>query len=117
MEELNFTGLLMAGITLFLIGIGFFWVIKLDYYFGACIKRIILLVGILLLGLSVFISHFFTAALIGLMAGTIIWGSTEMEDQEERSDTGMFPGNPNKFCNSKKRSFLFTSKKLIKKWK
>ncbi len=102
----------MAIITLFLIGFGFFWVIKLEYHFGACIKRIILFSGIIIVVLSLFINQFFYAALLGLIGGTVIWGSTEMEDQEERSDKGMFPNNPNKFCNKKKKNFLFTSKKL-----
>lgn len=115
MEELNLTGLCAAANTLVFIGIGFFWVIKLDYFFGACVKRIILFVGLALLLTSFFIPHFTYAAIVGLLAGTIIWGSTEMEDQEERSESGVFPDNPNKYCNKKKsQGILFTSKKLKK---
>lgn len=112
METLNLTGLYAAANTLVFIGIGFIWVIKLDYYFGACIKRIILFVGLLLLLASFFIDHFTYAAITGLLAGTLIWGSTEMEDQEERSKKGIFKNNPKKFCDKKKDGILFASKRL-----
>ncbi len=112
MELLNFTGICVAAITLIFIGIGFIWVIKLEYYFGACLKRIILFVGILLLVISLFIENFTWAAITGLMAGTVIWGATEMEDQESRSEKGMFPQNPDKFCNKRKNGLVFNSNKL-----
>jgi hypothetical protein len=112
MEGLNFTGIFAAINTLVFIGIGFLWVIKLDYWFGACIKRIILTVGILLLILSLLITNFTWASITGLLAGTVIWGASEMEDQELRSQKGIFPDNPNKFCNKINNGFIFTSKKL-----
>ncbi len=112
MGDLNFTGLCAAANTLVFIGIGFFWVIKFDYFFGACIKRIILFAGLLFLIASMFIPDFTYSAIVGLLAGTVIWGATEMEDQEQRSKKGMFPDNPKKYCNKKNDGFLFTSKEL-----
>ena len=72
MNNLNLLGFCAAYNTLGFIGIGFFWEIKLDYFFGACIKRIILFVGFLLIVTSAFTSHFAYASIIGLLAGTRI---------------------------------------------
>jgi hypothetical protein len=118
MEALNFTGLCAAANTLVFIGIGFLWVIKLDYYFGACIKRIILFIGIVLLIASLLITNFTWAAITGLLAGvailcwslfaqnntwsavigivgmTTLWDGLEIFRQEKRIIKGHAPENP-----------------------
>jgi len=114
MDTLNLTGLCAAANTLVFIGLGFIAVIKLDYFFGACIKRIIIFVGLVLLVLSFFIPNFTYAAITGIAAGVVLWGATEMEDQEIRSEEGMFPDNADKYCNKKNEDFIFTSKKIKK---
>ena len=108
---MNFVGLYSGLFTLFAIGIGFLWVIKLEYYVGACSRRAVLVVGILTMAFSYFIADFMSAALVGIIGGSIIWGSTEMQDQEERAQNGQFPNNPNKLCNTFKKSHFFTLNK------
>lgn len=45
---MNLTGLLLGLFMLFSIGFGFFWVIRLEYSFGARIWKAVLVVGLLL---------------------------------------------------------------------
>lgn len=111
---INFAGLYAGLFMLFAIGFGFFWVIKLEYYVGACSKRIVLLLGLIMMFSTVYISNFTAAVMIGIIAGSTIWGSTEMSDQEERSSKGQFPNNPNKLCNRLKSNFLISHKQKNK---
>jgi hypothetical protein len=81
---------------LFCIGFGFFWVIKLEYYFGAEIWKAVLLVGILICLASLFMQDFTTSALLGIFGGSVVWGATELPGQAERVQRGLFPANPNR---------------------
>ena len=91
---MNFTGLLLALFMLFAIGFGFFWVIKLEYYFGARIWKGVLVIGLLLCALSLFMPTFTLSALLGIFGGSVVWGATELPDQEVRVRRGLFPANP-----------------------
>lgn len=83
---------------LFAIGGGFVWVIKLEYHVGAHVWRGVLALGIAVGGASLFAPHFFLSAVLGIIAGTIIWGATELPCQEERVRRGMFPANPRRLA-------------------
>ena len=93
---MNFTGIFFALFTLISIGIGFVWVIKLEYHVGAHVAKTVGALGVLLVLVSLFLPNFTVSAIIGILGGTIIWGATEFADQEERVANGMFPANPNK---------------------
>lgn len=93
---MNFTGLIFAMVAVLFIGLGFVWVIKLEYYIGAHISKIILIFGSILMICSLFIENFWGSSILGLVAGTIIWGSFELPDQELRAKAGQFPINPNR---------------------
>lgn len=108
---MNFIGLLAGIFTLFAIGIGFVWVIKLEYYVGACSKRIVLFLGLITMLSTYFISSFILAGTIGIIGGSIIWGATEMQDQEERAQKGQFPVRSEKLCDQLKNNYFFSSKK------
>jgi len=90
----NFTGLWLGLFMLFVIGFGFFWVIKLEYYIGAHVWPWVLALGVALAVVSLFMPSFWLSALVGIFAGSVIWGSTELPDQEERVRRGLFPANP-----------------------
>lgn len=98
MDFINLTGIYAGLFTLFAIGIGFVWVIKIEYHIGACIQRIILFLGLILMVITYFTSTFFLSALIGIISGSIIWGASEMQDQEERAQEGHFPIKKGKLC-------------------
>jgi len=93
---MNLTGLFIGLLTLFAIGIGFIWVIKLEFYVGAHVWKGVLALGILLCLASLWIPSFWGSALLGIIGGSIAWGATELPDQEERVARGIFPANPNK---------------------
>ncbi len=91
---MNFTGLVLGLFMLFAIGFGFFWVIKLEYHLGAHVWPVVLAVGVLLAAASLFVPSFWASALLGIFAGSVIWGSTELPDQARRVEQGLFPANP-----------------------
>ena len=93
---MNFTGLILGIFMLFSIGIGFVWVIKLEFYVGAHIWKWVLALGILLGLTSLWMPYFWGSALLGIIGGSIAWGATELPDQESRVARGIFPANPNK---------------------
>lgn len=91
---LNLTGLYLGVYMLFVIAVGFVWVIKLEYYLGARVWRIVLILGVLICIVSAFMPNFTASALVGIFGGSVIWGATELPGQEERVQQGLFPANP-----------------------
>ncbi|MCE1255135.1 MAG: DUF4491 family protein [Anaerolineae bacterium] len=77
-----------------MVGFGFFWVIKLEYYFGAKPFGLVLTIGFILIVISLFVGDFTISALLGIFAGTVLWGAIELPHQEERVRDGIFPVNP-----------------------
>jgi len=93
-DAFNYWGLAFAGMTFAAIGLGFLWVIKLEYFVGARIAKAVGALGIAAAIASAFLPGFFPSAIVGMIAGTIFWGATELPDQEERVRKGMFKANP-----------------------
>ena len=91
---LNFTGLYLGLFMLLAIGVGFLWVIKLEYYVGAHIWKWVLVVGILLCLGSLWMPSFWGSATLGITGGSIAWGATELPEQKKRVERGLFPANP-----------------------
>jgi hypothetical protein len=91
---MNFTGLLTGLVLLLAIGFGHMWVIRLEYYVGAHIWRGVFLLGALIASASLLVPSFTTAAILGIVAGSIIWGATELPAQQDRVRRGLFPSNP-----------------------
>lgn len=91
---MNFTGIILGCVMLCLIGLGFYWVIKLEYLFGAKTWKWILVLGILTSIASLWIPSFWVSALMGIFGGSIVWGATELPEQEKRVRRGLFPTNP-----------------------
>jgi len=90
----NFSGILLGIFMLFCIGFGFFWVIKLEYHLGAQIWKGVLALGLLICLASLFAPNFTSSALLGIFGGSVVWGATELPDQEARVRQGLFPANP-----------------------
>ena len=91
---MNPTGLILGLFMLFCIGFGFLWVIKLEYYLGAGVWKIVLLAGITICLASLLMPNFTTSALLGIFGGSVVWGATELPTQAERVQRGLFPANP-----------------------
>jgi RsiW-degrading membrane proteinase PrsW (M82 family) len=91
---MNLTGILMGLLAAVAVGLGFVWVIKLEYYVGAHTAWAVAAVGVALTLASLFVPDFFLSAIMGIFGGTIIWGASELPKQEERVARGLFPVNP-----------------------
>jgi hypothetical protein len=98
---MNFSGILIGFFTLVAIGFGFFWVIKLEYYFGARIWKGVAGVGVLVSAASAFIPNPVLSAVVGILGGTVVWGAFELPDQEKRVAAGMFKKNPKRIATGK----------------
>ncbi len=91
---MNLTGLWTALVLLLAIGAGHVWVVRLEYHLGARIWRIVFALGLALTALSLFVPSFALSVILGVVAGSILWGAGELPEQEERVHRGLYPANP-----------------------
>ncbi|MFO8072375.1 MAG: DUF4491 family protein [Polyangia bacterium] len=92
--EPNWSGLIYGAIAFLAIGVGYPWVIKVEYHFGARAWRPVLALGALLLIGSVLVPGFTASAVVGIFGGSVIWGAQEVVEQEQRVLDGQYPINP-----------------------
>lgn len=88
---MNFFGLSLGVITLFLIGIGFVWVIRGERYFGYLWWPYVLGAGLALIAVSLFVSSDWVSGLLGALGASLVWGSTELKEQAVRAELGWYP--------------------------
>lgn len=93
---MNFQGLIIGIVVFLIIGVFHPIVIKTEYYFGKKVWPVFLVVGVVLLGLTLFVSHPIFGPLLGVTGVTCLWSIHEIFEQEERVHKGWFPTNPNK---------------------
>ena len=106
---MNWFGLSVGIATLFIIGLGFIWVIRGERYFGYLWWPYAMGVGILCVLASLLLSNDWVSALLGAFGASFIWGSTELKEQAIRAELGWYP-----FHNKK---MLPPFADIIKKWK
>ena len=106
---MNWFGILIGIATLFIIGLGFVWVIRGERYFGYLWWPYVMGTGALLVLISLFITIDYGSALIGAAGASLLWGSTELKEQAVRGELGWypFPG----------RKILPPFAEIIRKWK
>jgi hypothetical protein len=88
---MNWFGILIGLSTLLIIGLGFFWVIRGERYFGYLWWPYTMGMGMALVAVSVCITSNWISALIGAAGASLIWGSTELKEQAVRSELGWVP--------------------------
>ncbi len=88
---MNWFGVLLGLSTLFIIGLGFIWVIRGERYFGYLWWPYTMGIGGLLVVASVFITSNWISGLLGAAGASFIWGSTELKEQAVRSELGWYP--------------------------
>ncbi len=88
---MNFFGLLLGLATLFIIGLGFVWVIRGERYFGYLWWPYVMGAGALVVLGSLFVASDWGSALLGAFGASLIWGSTELKEQAIRAELGWFP--------------------------
>ena len=91
---MNFLRFGLGLATLVIIGLGFVWVIRVEYHLGYLWWPYIMGPGIGLIGASLFIRSMWASALLGVIGGSIIWGATELKEQAVRAELGWNPFNP-----------------------
>lgn len=93
---------MLMNISGMLIGAGAFIIICIlhpvivlgEYHFGKRIWPIFLVFGIAFLVLSLFIQDDILTGLIGVLGFSLLWGITELFEQEERVKRGWYPSKP-----------------------
>jgi hypothetical protein len=88
---MNWFGLAIGFATLFIIGLGFVWVIRGERYFGYLWWPYTMGMGGLLVISSFFITSDILSALIGALGASLLWGSTELKEQAIRGELGWYP--------------------------
>lgn len=91
---MSFTGIEIAMITFFVIGLFHPIVIKAEYYFGVKCWWVFALVGFLFLGASLFVEHVTASSILGVIGCSSFWSILEIFEQRERVRKGWFPKNP-----------------------
>ena len=91
---MNWTGIELGLFSALVIGLGFVWVIRVEYLIGAYIWKWIAAVGLLVCAGSLFMPNFILAGLVGIVGGSVVWGALELPHQEERVDHGLFKAHP-----------------------
>lgn len=91
---MNIFGLGLGFVTLFIIGLGFVWVIRGEYYLGYLWWPYIMSLGFALIAASLFVPSMWGSALLGALGASVVWGSTELKEQAVRAEIGWYPFNP-----------------------
>jgi hypothetical protein len=92
---MNFFGLILGLAALLIIGFGFVWVIRGEYYLGYLWWPHFMGLGIVIVLGSLFVFSSWGSALMGIFGASLIWGSTELKEQAVRAEIGWYPYNPN----------------------
>ena len=80
---MNLDGILIGLIAFITIGVFHPIVIKAEYYYGTRIWPLFLLVGIVTLGLSLFLESVLAAAALGVFGFSSLWSIKEIFEQAE----------------------------------
>lgn len=106
---MNFFGLLIGIVTLFIIGLGFPLVIQGERHFSYLCWPYMMGIGFVLIIVSLFISISWLSVIVGVLGATFVWGATELKEQAVRAEIGWYPFNAQKI----RPPFA----KMIEKWK
>jgi len=106
---MNWFGISIGIATLFIIGLGFVWVIRGERYFGYLWWPYVMSAGILCVIGSLFLANNYVSALIGAFGASLVWGSTELKEQAIRGELGWYPFRDKKI--------LPPFADVIKKWR
>ena len=87
---MNAFGVIIGILTLFIIGLGFIWVIFGERYFSFLWWPIVIILGVITIGVSLLIKNDFVSAVVGVLGASFVWGATELKAQAVRSELGWF---------------------------
>lgn len=93
---MNITSLIIGACSFLIIGIFHPIVIKGEYYFSKKIWPIFLVLGLIFLGVAVFVNNILISSILSITGFTCLWSIHELFAQEKRVKKGWFPKNPNR---------------------
>ena len=93
---MNFQGVILGAIVFLTIGIFHPVVTKGEYYFGARIWPLFLVVGVVCVVLSLLVGNTYGSVTLGVVGFSSLWSIHEIKEQEQRVARGWFPKNPNR---------------------
>jgi hypothetical protein len=82
--EIYFTGIIIAISTFLIIGLFHPLVIKVEYHTGTRYWWVFLVIGILSVGVALFIENALISALIGVFGASSLWTIGELFSQKKR---------------------------------
>lgn len=91
---MSLVGPLAGLVSLFAIGLGFFWVIRTERALGWQWWYVFMGAGIVLVLLSIFAGSPLLSGLLGILGASLVWGSTELKAQAARVELGWYAANP-----------------------
>ena len=91
---MNFQGVIIGLVAFIIIGVFHPIVIKSEYYFGARVWPVFLIIGILSIIASLFIADTILSPIVGIFGFSSLWSIRELQEQVERVEKGWFPKNP-----------------------
>lgn len=89
-----FSGIVIAVITFFAIGIFHPIVIKCEYYFSCKVWPVFALLGVVFVVCSLFVENAILSSALGVTGCSCLWSIKELFEQRERVRKGWFPANP-----------------------
>ncbi len=94
LQENHLLGLIIGISTFLIIGLFHPVVIKCEYYFGTRCWWWFLVLGLIGVGLSIWVENVLWSTLLGVFAFSSFWTVKEVFDQAKRVEKGWFPRNP-----------------------
>ena len=91
---MHFHGVLFGLASFLSIGLFHPIVIKCEYLFSYRIWPAFLIVGLILLGISLFVENIILSAVFGVVGFSCMWSIVELFQQRKRVERGWFPANP-----------------------
>lgn len=91
---MHFSGIIIAVMAFFIIGIFHPIVIKTEYYTGVKYWWVFLLLGVACIISALFVDDVIASAALGVLGASFLWSITELFEQRERVRKGWFPKNP-----------------------
>ena len=91
---MNRAGIIIGGACFMIIGAFHPLVIKCEYYFGARVWPVFLVLGLGSLGVSLVIEDVVLSGILGVLGMCSLWSILELKKQEERVRKGWFPRSP-----------------------
>jgi len=88
---MNYLGVVIAVFSFAIIGLFHPIVIKAEYHFGTGIWPLFLVIGLVCLGISLFITNILVSAMLGVFGCSSLYTILELFQQKKRVEKGWFP--------------------------